>query len=63
MSRLRMLAATAAVAATALITAAGVSARHPRSTPAATAATSGGVKTAYFTQWGDLRATPSTRRT
>src|SRR4029078_13065121 len=57
MSRLRTLAATAAVAATALITAAGVSLASPDATTAdaATAApqaTSGGVKTAYFTQWG-----------
>ena len=59
MSRLRMLAAAATVAATALIAAAGVSARQParrhgqRSrSPSAAGATSGGVKTAYFTQWG-----------
>jgi len=57
MSRLRMLAATATVAATALITAAGVCLASSDATPANAAvaapqATSGGVKTAYFTQWG-----------
>ncbi|HET6989186.1 MAG TPA: glycoside hydrolase family 18 protein, partial [Kribbella sp.] len=51
MSRLRMLAATATVAATALIAAAGVSLATPEARTAE-AATSGGVKTAYFTQWG-----------
>ena len=53
MSRLRTLAATAAVAATALIAAAGVNAATAgTATQAAPQATSGGVKTAYFTQWG-----------
>ena len=51
MSRLRILAATATIAATALTTAAGVSLATPEVRTAA-AATSGGVKTAYFTQWG-----------
>ena len=54
MSRLRMLAATATVAATALIAAAGVSLATPEARTA-TAATSGGVKIAYFDQWSDLR--------
>jgi chitinase len=57
MSRSRLLAATSAVAATALLTAAGVSLAGPDNATTADAATtaqssSGGVKTAYFTQWG-----------
>ncbi len=57
MSRTRSLAAAATVAATALIAVAGVNiaaAGPPESqaAPLAAAATSGGVKTAYFTQWG-----------
>ena len=51
MSRLRTLATPAIVAATALLAAAGLiaTAGPPQQ---AQAATSGGVKTAYFTQWG-----------
>ena len=54
MSRMRTLAAAAGVAATALIAVAGISvaAGPPDKAQAAPAATSGGVKTAYFTQWG-----------
>ena len=54
MSRMRTLAAAAGVAATALIAVAGISvaAGPPDKVQAAPAATSGGVKTAYFTQWG-----------
>jgi chitinase len=57
MSRTRSFAAAATVAATALIAVAGVniaSAGPPeaQAAPLAAAATSGGVKTAYFTQWG-----------
>src|SRR5689334_1682033 len=58
MPRLPLLAATATVAATALIAAAGISvatAGPPGGSsapPAAPQATSGGVKTAYFAQWG-----------
>src|SRR5688500_2783332 len=57
MSRMRSFAAVATVAASALITVAGISAATAgtpaaSTAPAAQAATSGGVKTAYFTQWG-----------
>ena len=57
MSRTRSFAAAATVAATALIAIAGVNVAtagppEAQAAPQVAAATSGGVKTAYFTQWG-----------